>query len=119
MEDRCTLKFQKSHKLTKSLGNKFWHVHRLDIFFPGSFCSEYHASNIRLSSITALCRNKISDLVKCLCLEILKLCSNMDHLFVLDDIIHNNRAYLSQSPTVRSQPFTTQKGSPYERQIRN
>ena len=33
MEDRCTLKFQKSHKLTKNLGNKFWHVHKLDIFF--------------------------------------------------------------------------------------
>ena len=31
MEDRCTLKFQKSHKLTKNLGNKFWHVHKLDI----------------------------------------------------------------------------------------
>ena len=29
MEDRCTLKFQKSHKLTKSLGNKFWHVRQI------------------------------------------------------------------------------------------
>ena len=34
----------------------------------------------------------------------------MDHLFALDDIIHNNRAYLSQSPTVRSQPLLRKKG---------
>ena len=52
-------------------------------------------------------------------LEILKLCWNMDHLFAIDGIIHNNRANVSQSPAVRSQSYTTQKGNQYERQILN
>ena len=52
-------------------------------------------------------------------LEIFKLCWNMDHLFVLDGIIHNNRANVSQSPAVRSQSYTTQKENQYERQILN
>ena len=41
----------------------------------------------------------------------------MDHLFAIDGIIHNNRANVSQSPAVRSQSYTTQKGNQYERQI--
>ena len=33
----------------------------------------------------------------------------MDHLFVLDGVIHNNHAYVGLSPAVRSKSFSTQK----------
>lgn len=33
----------------------------------------------------------------------------MDHLFVLDGVIHNNHAYVGISPAVRSKSLSAQK----------